>query len=102
MDFPESNFESMSTHAGLEAWEEDLLKRYPGEGKDCSVSDDGTFRDYGLDRILDPRYVILYEDQVRFIRTTTSCKFFVEDIGDTLGSLAEAARIVGAYYAPTG
>ena len=62
----------------------------------------GTFRDYGLDRILDPRYVILYEDQVRFIRTTTSCKFFVEDIGDTLGSLAEAARIVGAYYAPTG
>lgn len=46
MDFPESNFESMSTHAGLEAWEEDLLKRYPEEGKDCSVSDDGTFRDY--------------------------------------------------------
>jgi len=46
MDFPESNFESMSTHAGIEAWEEDLLKRYPEKEEECSVSDDGTFRDY--------------------------------------------------------
>ena len=46
MDFPESNSKSMSAHAELEAWEEDLLKRYPEEQKDCSVSDDGTFRDY--------------------------------------------------------
>ena len=46
MDFPESNFESMSTHAGIEAWEEDLLKRYPEKEEGCSVSDDGTFRDY--------------------------------------------------------
>ncbi len=46
MDFPESNSKSMSAHAELEAWEEDLLKRYPEEQEDCSVSDDGTFRDY--------------------------------------------------------
>ena len=46
MDFPESNSKSMSAHAELEAWEEDLLKRYPEEQKDCSVSDDETFRDY--------------------------------------------------------
>jgi inositol oxygenase len=46
MDFPESKSKSMNDHAGLEAWEDDLLKRYPEEKKDCSVSDDGTFRDY--------------------------------------------------------
>ena len=46
MDFPESTSKSMSAHAGLEAWEEDLLKRYPEEQNECTVSDDGTFRDY--------------------------------------------------------
>ena len=40
------SFKSMTNHSDLEAWEEDLLRRYPETGKAGDIKDGDAFRNY--------------------------------------------------------